>query len=154
MKRITLTEATSLKVLHASPLNCPAGPKQCSVVSGRRTLAFIPVLSPTLTELLPASPCLRRVSNTHEQRENICLFLHLYLLPHLSFSELKRLLKLSHDHKFPSEWFFGVFFAFLIALIWTVSFSRLSSLQTSYSAEVRFGCGAAGEGQSSLLAAG
>lgn len=105
MKRISLTEAASLRVIHASPPNCPAGPEQFSVVSGRRTLAFIPVLSPTLTELLPASPCLRKVGNTHQQQETICLFLHLYLSPHLSFSELKRLLKLSHDHKFPSECF-------------------------------------------------
>lgn len=59
------------------------------------------------------------------------------------FSELKRLLEISHDHKFPSE-------CFSIAChlcCWAISLSWLSlPFQTSYSPEVRDGCGAAGEG--------
>lgn len=86
-------------------------------------------------------------------------FIILFLL---SLSELKRLLVISHDHKFPSkciniachhcclEVYHGSDWFFELAL----TLSTSSSLQTSYSPEVGVGCGAAGEGESSLLAAG
>lgn len=61
-------------------------------------------------------------------------------------SELKRLLEVSHDHKFPSKCNHSCFL-FKYVMDWTVSLSWLSLyLQTSYSPEVRVGCGAAGEG--------
>lgn len=61
----------------------------------------------------------------------IDLVLHPYWPPHLSLSELKRLLKLSHDHKFPSEWFCGFFFIHFCVICWsswTASVSRLTPL--------------------------
>lgn len=60
-------------------------------------------MSPILTELRPASPSLRKVGDLGDSCDNICQLLHPYRSPPLSLSELKRLLKLSHDHKFPSE---------------------------------------------------
>lgn len=83
-----------------------ADPKLFSIVSKRRTSAFTPALSPTRTELRPASPSLRKVRDTGDSCDNIFQLLHPCWSPHLSLSELKRLQKLSHDHKFPSECLF------------------------------------------------
>ena len=84
----------------------PADLKLSSTHLERRTLAFTPVSSPTLMELHPATISLSKAGTRFNNHFSFLTFrksLFINLL--LSLTELKRLLEVSHDHKFPSEYF-------------------------------------------------
>lgn len=71
-------------------------------------------------------------------------------------SELKRLLVVSHEHKFPSEWKRCRILSRLILVVPQTALYNSSPppSASSHPSEVRVGRGDAGEGQGSLLAAG
>lgn len=151
MKQISLTEAASLRVIHASSWTVPQVQSSFQWSRGGGRWHLFLFCHPHWRSFFQLHPVWGRLAApTKDVRTSVCSSTCIYHLICLSQSWRGCWSSVTTTN-FPVS---RVFFAVVAALIWIVSLSRLSSLQTSYSTEVRFGCGAAGEGQSSLLAAG
>lgn len=106
---IFLLRSLSITLPSSWPLlnSFPAGPKLFSTARRRRMSAFTPVWSPTPTALRPATRSLRKVGTKPQRKTASNWKDEISLWPRFPslLPELKRLLQISHDHKFPSECF-------------------------------------------------